>query len=151
MNDRAILKEMYEIAENLLKKRYPVDWGCAAVVRAVDGRYFTSVYMDGISSSVEVCFETGAILEAHKEDVFCTQSLSMVRDDENSPIKIILPCGICQERLRYWGNTFKVAMQKEEEIKFITLKELSPNHWTDIYPKERIHDFDYYHKETGKS
>ena len=146
MDDNMILKEMYEIAERLLKKRYPVDWGCAAVVRAIDGRYFTSVYMDAISCSVELCFETGAILEAHKEDVFCTHSLSIMREDERSPIKIAIPCGVCQERLRYWGSTFKVAMQKGEKAEFITLKDISPNHWTDIYPKETIHDYFYYHK-----
>ncbi len=146
MTDYEIFSEMYALAVSLLNKRYPDGWGCAAIIRSADGRYFTSVYMDAISRSVELCFETGAILDAHKEDVLCTHSLSIVREDTGSPVKIILPCGVCQERMRFWGEDFKVASESNGDQGFITLKQLSPHHWTDIFPKNEIEDYFYYHK-----
>lgn len=37
-------------------------------------------------------------------NVKVTHCICVVRDDENSEFKILTPCGICQERLRYWGE-----------------------------------------------
>lgn len=47
--------------------------------------------------------ETGAIVEAHKFGKKVTHSICLARADESSELKILSPCGICQERLFYWG------------------------------------------------
>ena len=39
-----------------------------------------------------------------------TRCLCVVRDDEHSPFKVLSPCGVCQERLRYWGAEVKVGV-----------------------------------------
>ena len=82
---------------------------------------------------------TGAMLEAHKFDEKVTHCMCLVRKDEKSPYQILSPCGICQERLRYWGEDVQVAVTTEEEkIKFVQLKELQPYHWTKAYPAEEL-------------
>ena len=61
-----------------------------------------------------LCIETGAMLEAHKFNEKVTHCMCLVRKDEKSPYQILSPCGICQERLRYWGEDVQVAVTTEE-------------------------------------
>lgn len=66
-----------------------------------------------------------------------THSICVVRDDEHSDFKVLSPCGVCQERLRYWGPEVKVGVTAfEKELKFVTLDTLQPYHWTNAYPEE---------------
>ena len=79
------------------------------------------------------------MLEAHKFNEKVTHCMCLVRKDEKSPYQILSPCGICQERLRYWGEDVQVAVTTEEEkIKFVQLKKLQPYHWTKAYPAEEL-------------
>ena len=66
----------------------------------------------------------------------------MVRDDEHSPFKVLSPCGVCQERLRYWGAEVKVGVTTPDgALRFVPLGELQPYHWTAAYPKEELERF----------
>jgi len=93
-------KEMFQRAVELIEKRYPFGWGGAAVAHTDDGQYLTSVAIDTIDGNAELCIETGTICEAAKYDLKITHSLCIAREDEESPYKVLTPCGICQERLR---------------------------------------------------
>jgi len=87
-----------------------------------------------------LCIETGAILEAHKLNKKITHSLCVVRDDENSKFKVLTPCGVCQERLYYWGSDVKAAITSEDEnLTFKTLEEIQPYHWTNAYDEEELY------------
>ncbi|MBP2079192.1 cytidine deaminase [Oceanobacillus polygoni] len=129
--------KLYEAATQLLTKRYPTGWGGAAAMYTEDGRILTSVAPDVINASTELCMETGAILEAHKLDTKITHSICVVRDDEQSPFKILTPCGVCQERLFYWGPTTKAAITTVSgDLIFKTLAEIQPFHWYKAYCEE---------------
>ena len=143
MRDCNVEKEMYNQAVDLITKRFPVGWGGAAVVHTDKGNYFTSVSIETANASAVLCIETGAILEAHKYNEKVTHCLCLVRDDEQSPFKVLTPCGICQERLRYWGESLLVAVTTEDNsLKFVTLGELQPYHWTKAYSKEELEKFE---------
>ena len=143
MRDIKIENEMYKRAREFVEKRYPVGWGGAAVIYTEEGHYFTSVSIETANASAVLCIETGAILEAHKFNEKVTHCLCLVRDDEKSPFKILTPCGICQERLRYWGKDVQVAVTTEDNsLKFVTLDELQPHHWTNAYPADELDHFD---------
>lgn len=133
---------MYRRAVELIEKRYPTGWGGAGVVHTASGNYYTSVSIETANASAVLCIETGAMLEAHKFNEKVTHCMCLVRDDENSPFKVLSPCGICQERLRYWGTAVRVAVTTDdksyEKLKFVTLKELQPYHWTNAYPAEEL-------------
>ena len=94
----------------MIETRYPTGWGGAGVVHTQQGSYFTSVAeRDTANSSVILCIETGAMLEAHKYNEKVTHCLCLVRDDEHAPDKVLSPGGVRQERLRYWGSGVQVA------------------------------------------
>ena len=139
MRDYKIESEMYKKAVELIEKRYPKGWGGAGVVCTSRGSYYTSVSIETANASAVVCIELGAMLEAHKFNERVTHCMCLVRDDERSPFRVLSPCGICQERLRFWGTDVQVAVtSNEENIKFVTLGELQPYHWTNAYPKEEL-------------
>lgn len=139
MRNYEIEQEMYRRAVELIEKRYPVGWGGAGIVHTSCGNYYTSVCMETANAGVTLCIETGAMLEAYKYNEKVTHCMCLVREDEKSPYQVLSPCGICQERLRYWGTDVQVAVTADaDEIKFVTLGELQPYHWTNAYPSERL-------------
>ena len=130
---------MYRLAVELIEKRYPKGWGGAGVVHTSAGHYYTSVSIDTANASACLCIETGAMLEAHKYNEKVTHCMCLVRDDEKSKFKVLSPCGICQERLRYWGTDVQVAVTSHnDELFFLELAKLQPFHWTDAYTKDEI-------------
>ncbi|GGN55660.1 cytidine deaminase [Oceanobacillus indicireducens] len=136
-----IEQKLYNAAIDLVKNRYPSGWGGAAAMYTEDGQVLTSVAPDVINASTELCIETGAILEAHKLNKRITHSLCVVRDDEDSTFKVLTPCGVCQERLFYWGSEVKAAITSEDEnLTFKTLKEIQPFHWIQAYDDKDLYD-----------
>ena len=128
MNEKGIQQKMADLAQELIEKRYPVGWGGAAVIRTAADHYFTSVAIETANS--------------HKVNEKVTHCLCLVRDDETSPYKVLSPCGICQERLRYWGGDVQVGVTTASGgLKFVTLDELQPYHWSGAYPPEELEHF----------
>lgn len=139
MRNYEIEREMYRRAVELIEKRYPTGWGGVGVVHTSAGNYFTSVSIDTANASAVLCIETGAMLEAHKYNEKVTHCMCLVRENENAPYQVLSPCGLCQERLRYWGIDVQVAVtNRQEPLKFVELKELQLYHWTDAYPAEEL-------------
>ena len=81
--------------------------------------------------------ETGFMCEAQKYNLKITHSLCVSRDNPKEQAKILTACGICQERLHYWGKDVKIAISNpENKVIFKTLEELSPYHWSDAFHDE---------------
>ena len=141
MTDRELGKLMYDKAAAFLDLRYPEGWGGCAVMRTEDGQFLTSVSLESYNGSAGLCMETGAMCEAQKYNLKITHSLCLSRDSETERPVILTACGICQERLRYWGAGVKVAVSNPgNEVVFKTLAELNPCYWGDAFPdheKER--------------
>lgn len=137
-----IEQKLYQAAIELIEKRYPTGWGGAAAMYTNDGEILTSVAPEVINASTELCIETGAILEAHKFNAKITHSICVVRDVENEEFKVLTPCGVCQERLIYWGRDVKVAVSSNDEkpLLFKTLEEVQPYHWSKAYKDEALFD-----------
>ena len=139
MRDYAVENEMYRRAVALIEARYPAGWGGAGVVHTSKGSYYTSVSIETANASAVLCIETGAMLEAHKYNEKVTHCLCLVRENENAPFRVLSPCGICQERLRYWGEDVQVAVTTSDgKLTFVELRKLQPYHWTKAYPAEEM-------------
>ena len=111
----SIEKEMFHKALNFLNERYGENKaGGVAVLRIETGEYLTSVWDEERNSSAYLCAETGAICEAHKLNKKVTHSLCLCRQEDNQPYEILSPCGICQERLYYWGKDVKCAISTKD-------------------------------------
>lgn len=131
--------ELYHAVKKLIEARYPIGWGGAAAVRVEDGSIYTSIAPEAINDSTALCMETGAILEAHKYNKKVTHSICLAREDEHSTLKVLSPCGVCQERLFYWGPQVQCAISNDTQtIIFKALNELQPYHWTANYYDEMI-------------
>ncbi|MFC7319976.1 cytidine deaminase [Halobacillus campisalis] len=137
-----IVRKLYQAAKELLERRYPTGWGGAAAMYTIEDEVLTSVAPEVINASTELCIETGAILEAHKYNTKITHSICVVRDNENEEFKVLTPCGVCQERLIYWGRDVKVAVSSNDEksLLFKTLEEVQPHHWSKAYKEEELFD-----------
>lgn len=130
----SIEQTLYDTAVDFIKNRYPTGWGGAAVIHTDDDRFLISVAIEVFNASAELCIETGAICEAHKWNVGVTHCICVVRDDEHSEFKVLTPCGICQERLRFWGEDVKVGVTTDDNsLKFVRLGELMPYYWGKAY------------------
>lgn len=139
MRDYAVENEMYRRAAALIEARYPIGWGGAGVVHTSKGNYYTSVSIETANASAILCIETGAMLEAHKYNEKVTHCLCLVRENENAPFRVLSPCGICQERLRYWGEDVQAAVTTSDgKLTFVELRKLQPYHWTKAYPAEEM-------------
>lgn len=133
----SIGQEMYRAGLAFLDQRYPKGWGGCAVLHTEDGQNLISVYLESFNGSAGLCMETGAMCEAQKYNLRVTHSLCMARESEADQPVILTACGICQERLRYWGRDVQVAVTNpENRLLFKTLAELSPCYWGDAYPDE---------------
>jgi cytidine deaminase len=129
----SIETDLYDAAVELASKRYPKGWGGAAAVRTVSGRILTSVPPDTKNDSLALCVEVGAYLEAHKINEAVTHSICVSRETEESDFIILTPCGICQERLVYWGGDVLAAVTSpENRLIFRALRELQPYHWSAV-------------------
>ena len=130
----SIEQTLYDTAVGFIKNRYPTGWGGAAVIHTDDDRYLISVALEVFNASAELCIETGAICEAHKFNVKVTHCICVVRDDEHSEFKVLTPCGICQERLRFWGEDVLVGVTtSDKSLKYVRLGELMPYYWGKAY------------------
>lgn len=141
MNEAEIQQELYRQAVELIQKRYPDSPGGAAAAYTADGRFLTSVPIDTIDSNVELCCETGVICEAAKYDLKITHCICVVRDTPQGDFMVLSPCGICQERLRYYGIDTKVGVTtNDHSLKFVPLNEMQPYHWTTAFSDVEFYD-----------
>ena len=126
-----IEKEMFNKAVEFLEERYGKDKaGGVAVLRIENGEYLISVWPECYNASAGLCAETGAICEAHKLNKKVTHSLCVCRQKDGENYEILSPCGICQERLFYWGKDVKCAIStNDNRVLFKTLEELQPYYW----------------------
>lgn len=133
---------MYQIAAELIAARYPTGWGGAAVIRTAKNHFFTSVALETANGGAQLCIEVGAMCDAHKYKEQVTHCLCAVREHETAPLRVLSPCGICQERLRFWGTDILVAVTTENSaLTFVPLHELQPHHWSGAYPKSELEHF----------
>lgn len=131
MDDYKIGIEMYKKAIDFMNFRYgPDKAGGVAVLKIQNGEYLISVWDEEVNESAYLCAEVGAICEAHKLNQKVTHSLCVCRQNDGEKQKILTPCGICQERLFFWGENVKCAITNENnDVIFKTLKELQPYYW----------------------
>jgi len=130
LEHHSIEQKLYDEATAFVKHRYPQGWGGAAAVYTEQGSVLISVAPEVINAATELCMETGAFLEAHKLNERVTHSICVARDDEQSEFKVLTPCGVCQERLFFWGEDVKAAIYDPEgRLIYKRLDEIQPFHW----------------------
>ena len=119
-------------AIELLERRFPGREGIAAAMYTQDREVLTSVYFEPQWGSAMLCAWAGAICEAEKLGKRVVASVCVSRLDGKSPILVLTPCGICQERLFHWGQDVEVAVPNAGDAtawSVKTLREVQPHYW----------------------
>ncbi|ABW29895.1 cytidine deaminase [Acaryochloris marina] len=129
---------LVDAAIELLEKHFPGEEGIAAAMYTEDREVLTSIFFEPEWGSGMLCAETGAICGAEKLGKRIIASVCVSRQTGTSPIVILTPCGICQERLFHWGQDVEVAVPTIDdatqwEVK--TLKEVQPYYWGNAFKK----------------
>lgn len=123
-------------AKAFLRERFPQGGGTVAAVYLEDGQMLLGVATDALHEQVGLCAETGPICEAFRLNKAVVASVCMSDDNPEGVINILTPCGICQERLLFWGPQVSVAVPQagnftQWEAK--TLAEVQPYFWYKVY------------------
>ena len=130
---------LVDAALALAVARWPGRESGAAALYTVSGRILTSVFAESPNQSASLCHETGAICEAHKLQEAVTASVCVSREDADSPFIILPPCGICCERLAFWGGDVQLAVPNRDDPtrwKMKRLKQLMPHYWMNTWLPE---------------
>lgn len=124
--------KLVQAAISFVEIRFPTEpWAGAAAMYTEDGQILISTSPDTVNQSVELCHETGAICEAHKLGKKITATVCVSRDN-NGQFQILTPCGVCQERLLFWGHEIEAAVPQDSDStkwETRTLKEIQPYYW----------------------
>lgn len=143
MTDKELGKQMYQKAIAFINRRFPKGWGGCAVMYTEEGEYLLSVALESFNAAACLCMETGAMCEAQKYNLKITHSLCLSRKTENETPNILTACGICLERLRYWGDDVKVAISNpDNEIIFKKINELNPHYWGNVYNEKDREEYE---------
>jgi cytidine deaminase len=127
---------LVEAATALLKAHYPDSGGIAAAMYTREGDILTGVVFDPEWGGGGLCAETGPILEAVKRKTEIAATVCVGRLEVDSPIMILTPCGICQERLFHFGAGVYVAVPDTADPtrwQAKTLAEVQPHYWVNAY------------------
>ncbi len=129
-------QKLVDAALDFLNKRFPNETEGGVVAMYTDtGKILLSTYAECPNEGAGLCHETGSICEAHKLNEKITATVCLNRDTGKKPV-ITPPCGICQERLAFWGMDVSVAVPEDNDYtkwKAITLDELHPYYWGNYY------------------
>src|SRR5262245_48100754 len=109
----------------------------AAAMYTEDGEILISTAIEVVNESVALCHETGAICEAYAKNKKITATVCVWRDQAGSFL-IIGPCGVCQERLWYWGGDIEVAVPLDHDNtkwRAVPLREMDPYYWRKPFMK----------------
>lgn len=125
-------KDLFEAAVSLIEERFgkSSDSGAAAVLTAA-GRILTSTAPETLNDAVSLCHETGAICEAFKLNEKIVASICVHQDKHGRNI-VLTPCGVCQERLFFYGAEVKVGTYDKKaptKWSFKSLSEIQPFYW----------------------
>ena len=125
-------QKLVDAAIEFVERRFPGEvWEGAAAMYTDDDEILTSTGLGVVNDSVALCHEVGAMCDAYKKNKRITASVCVSRN-ESGAFVILSACGVCQERLWYWGGEVEVAVplpQDPTQWQAISLKEIAPYYW----------------------
>lgn len=125
-------QRLVDAALDQLNTRWPqASQAVAAAMYLDNGDILTSVSLDNFNAAATLCAETGALCQAYTLDRRVTASVCVSQED-GGVVRVLAPCGICQERLALWGPDVQVAVADDAAAcgwTTRTLVELNPFYW----------------------
>lgn len=126
---------LVQSALDFASSRIPVGDIIVAAARTKSGRVLTGVWCDARVDSATLCAETGPICQAHAMDDPIAASICIARDFTGVLYRVLPACGVCQERLAFWGLDVLIAIPGTKYggiCDFLPLRELRPYYWDEV-------------------
>ncbi len=133
------LSQLFQAATDLVARRLPTGEAVAAAILTQSHQIYTGIWIDAALDAAALCAETGPICEAHRTNEVVLASVCVMRESTNGDIQVVPACGICQERLSYWGMDLVVGIpgtKIDGVCDFLPLSALRPHYWRDVLPKK---------------
>ena len=132
MSGAQLDQRLMDAAIDFVERRFPGEpWAGAAAMYLDDGGMLISTAPDVVNDAVALCHEVGAMCEAYARGRKIVATICVSRAEDGR--FVILPaCGVCQERLWYWGGDIQVAVPLPEDDtrwRAVTLSEMAPHYW----------------------
>ena len=132
-------QSVIDAAIALADQCFPTGECIVAAALTASGQILTSVHSPARVDSASLCAETGAICEAHKLQQQIVASVCLYRAGPEQPLCVLPACGICQERLAYWGLEVEIAVPNDNPEGVAgapfwqarTLRQLRPFYWAE--------------------
>ena len=126
---------LFNAAVTLIEERFGKnsDEGAAAIYTD-SGKVLTSTAPDTLNDGVSLCHEAGAMCEAYKLNEKIVASICVHQDESGKNI-VLTPCGICQERLYFYGADVEVGVPSQDDVSKWESKKLSevqPYYWRNV-------------------
>ncbi|UPK74101.1 cytidine deaminase [Nocardioidaceae bacterium SCSIO 66511] len=134
------LASLLDAAIDLTRQRFAADEpdvGAAAMLLE-DGSVVTSTTPDYFNKMVDVCQETGSLLEAFKRNLTVTASVCVGRVAAETFL-VLSPCGVCLERLISHGPDVRVAVPDDGDAtraRWVPVSEAHPYFWGRIWTEK---------------
>lgn len=122
-------QKLYDAALDLLSQHLD---SAAAACYLEDGSIITGISTEAHHAQVCLCAETGPLCEAQKARKKIVASICLSNSSSLGRIAINPPCGICQERLFWFGGGVQIGVPKKDDVTTwdsIPLSELQPHWW----------------------
>ena len=85
---------------------------------------------DALNPAVELCHETEPYCAAYRLGESIVATVCLYRDLDET-VRVLAPCGVCQERLATHGPEVLAAVPKGEgmTVGWVALRDLMPHYW----------------------
>lgn len=131
-------QRLVDAAIAFTNERFPGEvWEGAAAMYTEDGEILISTAIAVVNDSVALCHETGAICEAYAKNKKISASVCVARNEAGKFV-ILSACGVCEERLWYWGGDVEIAVPDENDStqwRAVRLREMNPHYWRNPFMK----------------
>ena len=137
-------QRLVDAAIEFVERRFPGQpYEGAAAMYTADGDILVSTALEVLNDSVALCHEVGAMCEAYAKNKRITATVCVSREPDGRMIIIGGLCGVCQERMWFWGGDVEIAVPLEDDItkwRSITLREMTPYYWRRFLPSGAASD-----------
>ncbi|XNY99821.1 cytidine deaminase [Micrococcus luteus] len=118
----------------LLERRPPGEAGGAAAMLTASGMILLGSAPDALNPAVELCHETEPYCAAYRLGESIVATVCLYRDLDET-VRVLAPCGVCQERLATHGPEVLAAVPKGKgmTVEWVALRDLMPHYWLTVF------------------
>ncbi|MBN1212175.1 MAG: cytidine deaminase [candidate division Zixibacteria bacterium] len=123
-------RELIEAAKAVIRNNYVAGrHHVGAAVRGMSGQVYAGVHLE--SHAIDICAEAVALGTAASNGEREFRGIVAVTMAGGKEPRIISPCGVCRELIRFYGNDIEVLFMERDELRKCRIDDLLPAAYID--------------------